>query len=371
MTPSFAAAFVLAIVATHVAHVAVSGSPSSLTYAGSTLLQENDGTTRAPASDGKYLYLPAYNFPSRLTKFDLATSTRVASLEFEMNENKAIGATVSDGFCYVALSGQPSKIVKVNTETMTRAAALTLGAGQDVATTIISDGVHLFFGTFTHPCLVGRILLSTFERADVISLGSGENNGYTSVIDNSNTTLYVCCHSTPATCVAIRIRPVFERVAGVKLESGETNPYGVVHDGAHLLVGLGTDPGAIVKVDTQTMTRVGALRLGENQVSVRGLVLAGDRHVLAFCHTVPMSVFRVRIADMALQGSEFAEMGDNYVAVDGAIARGTDVFVVTFATAPRVVRWTGLVPAATDSGVAPVVVVQQAAAVGDDDDDDF
>ena len=344
-------ALVVVVCAAPLRSVAADGGP--LVREAAYSFAASDGFASRCASDGVSLFAPT--FPNNLVRFDLATTTRTASLALPVTDLYALA--VNAGFAYVGtVSPFPPAILKVNTSgpMMRLAATLTL-SGQAVAEgsahAIIAatDRASLYaacVSTDGSPTIIAKIDAATFARPTIgptqVQLGAGESNVVALAVNPSH--LFACSlQDTNPRCARVHLASL-TRDGGIVLV-GVESVSGIVLDGAFMFV---ASLARILKVDTALplgdMSVVATSALDAPDLIVNAMVVtlmpADASNIYVVLDEAPMRVVTLRRSDLLLVGPVgAADAGEDRVVLAGAFGLRGSVWALTSTSPPRVIKW--------------------------------
>ena len=204
---------------------------------------------------------------------------RAGATDFAPGEDVVRSAVIdpSGAFAYFGTFTAPGKVVKVDLATFERVGSITLATGQNRLISAVIDpaGAFAYFGTTTTPGQIVKIDLATLDLVGALTLDAGEGlergaggtaavramavQCIAAVMDPQGAFAYFAASSTPGAIVKVDLA-TFTRVGAVALDAADGDPLSGVIDPAGAFAYFGTDsaPGQVVKIDLATFARVGA-----------------------------------------------------------------------------------------------------------------
>ena len=314
----------------------------------SAIQQADDGQVWNAASDGTFIYFASYSatLATRVTKVRLSNLTRAGNTTLEPNEYGGRGMAVADGIAYVSLLVRPGRIVAIATNNMSRVGNLTLLANENNTRAMLVAGPFLYAtATGLGAPIIVQIRRSNFTRVGTLSL-TGLASYVTSItLDPQGEFLFGCNYVAPISCAKVRLGDL-ALVAVRALDPSFTNLNAVTHDGTHLLAGATSPSGpvVIIKLLASNLSVIANLTLESYEIGIGSLVMDQDLgHAHAILNTDPQRATKIRLGSAMVRVGSNEASGNRNGCHDGcALAAGGDVYSLTGAAQPYVLRWTGL-----------------------------
>ena len=269
--------------------------------------------------------------------------SRIGAVTFAAGSNlcQAIEHDPVNGFLYAICQVVPGRIVKIDVATFSVVATLALsvaGFGPFAAAIDVDNG-FLYVPIDSSPCRIFKIDLATFTEVTSLVLAANHNKGRACILPPGSGFLYVACYATPGIVEKINLA-TFTSAGSVTFNAGEGPLWGFSYDKSRYLYAASYSVGAedIVKVDTTTMTRIGAVITPAAEANCVNNARYTYRDYAYFTDLVgPGEITKLRLSDFTLEAPLVFAVGNNSPR-GGFVTQQTGFLVVNVPLTPNKVK---------------------------------
>ncbi len=277
-----------------------------------------------------FAYFGTRTKPGKIIKVQLSDLTRVSTLTLNTGEDNLFSAVIDPdkGYAYFGTETSPGIVVQIKLSDFTRNTARELEPGERYLTSAVIDTTgevsYAYFGTRTTPGYVVKLKLNDMTRVGSLKLsGQGLENLLSAVIDPEENRAYF--GTAPESgrgngrVVEVRLSDIGNEnqgyVGNIELQSGEDPLTSAVINTTTGYAFFGTgnqgEPGKVVKIKLDTLTRESSLRLDKGAYNFWSAVIDTTNGFAYFgTWSQPGVVAKVRLADFTRVGVLTLENGE-------------------------------------------------------------